>query len=166
MIKFDIAALLAGMKAATDTVTRSAGEQTLRAAGFAGAEVFRDEARANAAAHRRTGVLHDNIIVKRLDEEATSTRQAYLVSVRTGRFGANGDAFYWRWVENGHSFVRRRKKRQSLVSARKASALEYGSATVPAHPFMRPAFEAKKRAAIAAMTAKLAEEIAKGLKTT
>ncbi len=107
-------------------------------------------------------MLYNNIIAKRLEEESSDRKQVYLVTVRSGKFGTEGDAFYWRFVEDGHKFVRRTKPKQTLKAARKASELEYGTATVPGYPFMRPAYESKKKEAIAAMQAKLAEKINKG----
>ncbi|ATQ77901.1 hypothetical protein CR152_27900 [Massilia violaceinigra] len=161
MITIDASAFQDAIKAATDQIAGAVGESSLRAAGFAGAEVFRDEAIRNAASHKKTGVLMRNIIAKRLDEESDGDkRQAYLVTVRSGKFGTDGDAFYWRFVENGHRFVRRKNKKQSLKAARAASALEYGTASAPAYPFMRPAYESKKQEAAEAVTAKLAEKMA------
>lgn len=157
MIDFDGSDLVA---AATETVAQilhNLDEPALRAIGFAGAEVFRDEAKRNSLAHRKTGVLYDNIIVKRVEEESDgSMRQVYLVTVRAGRYGG-GDAFYWRWVEGGHKFVPRRKAGTPWRTHRQAAALEYGTASAPAYPFMRPAYDSKRTAAADAMTKKLAE---------
>lgn len=158
MIKFDAESLRAVMAETAKQLGDAVGQDALRAAGFAGAEIFRDEAKANAQKNRKTGVLQNNIIVKRLEEEASDRKQSYIVTVRSGKFGTDGDAFYWRFVEFGHSFVRRRKKDQSLKAARKASELEYGTSTAPAYPFMRPAYESKKQEAVDAMQAKLSEK--------
>lgn len=163
MSAFDTTSLRAALSDLVSGIREGVGENSLRAAGFAGAEIFREEAKQNALASKKTGVLHNNIIAKRLEEEATDTSQAYLVTVRTGKFGADGDAFYWRWVEDGHKFVRRRRNKRDTITKRRAEALEFGTARAPAYPFMRPAYTAKKQEAIDAMKAKLAEQVMKGL---
>jgi HK97 gp10 family phage protein len=162
VIKFDASALRAAISSTTSAIAESVGEGALRAAGFAGAEVFRDEAKENSLKNKKTGVLHDNIIVKRLEEESSDTKQAYIVTVRTGKFGTEGDAFYWRFVEFGHSFVRRSKGKRDTITKRRAEALEFGTSSAPAYPFMRPAYESKKAEAVEAMQAKLAEKIKQG----
>lgn len=160
MFKFDTAAFQDAIAKATGQIAEAVGESSLRAAGFAGAEVFRDEAKRNASAHRKTGVLEKNIIVKRLEEESDGgKRQAYLVTVRTGKFGADGDAFYWRFVEQGHKFIRRGKGKDDTLKKRRVEALEFGTAMAPAYPFMRPAYESKKQEAADAMAAKLIEKL-------
>lgn len=162
MIKFDGATLIATMKETTELLVLAVGQGPMRASGFAGAEVFRDEAKANALKNKKTGTIYNNIIVKRLEEEASDRRQAYIVTVRAGKFNTEGDAYYWRFVENGHSFVRRNSKQgkgANWKALRAASALEYGTASAPAYPFMRPAYESKKQQAIEAMQVKLAEKI-------
>ncbi|HEY0062996.1 MAG TPA: HK97-gp10 family putative phage morphogenesis protein [Telluria sp.] len=161
MIDFDASTLQQAFREATESIAASVDESALRAAGWAGAEVFLEEARRNAARNVKTGTLYRNIIVKRLEEESDSAkRQAYIVTVRTGKFGKDGDAFYWRFVEGGHRFVRRNTKKgkaASLKMRRKASELEYGTASAPAYPFMRPAYESKKDDALDAMRAQLAQ---------
>jgi HK97 gp10 family phage protein len=155
VIQFDISDLVAAAQGMVDQVTSQLDEPALRAIGFAGAAVFRDEAKRNALSHVKTGVLYNDIIVKRLEEESNSgLRQVYLVTVRKGRYGGD-DAFYWRFVEYGHKFVPRRTSGKGWTAHRAAAALEYGTSTVPAYPFMRPAFDSKKSASIDAMTAKL-----------
>ncbi|CUI04680.1 Phage protein [Janthinobacterium sp. CG23_2] len=134
MITFDTSALLDAFNQLTDKITDAVGEPTVRAAGFAGADVFRDEAKRNAMAHQRTGALARSIVVKRLVEESDGTRQAYLVTVRGGKPGVKGGAFYWRFVE-------------------------FGTAHSPAQPFLRPAYESKKQAAADAVTRTLAQKI-------
>lgn len=132
------------------------GEQLLRAGGFAGAAVFRDEAIQLVPV--RKGVIKRNIIVKRIEEKSDGAAvQTYHVTVRKGKFNVEGDAYYWRWVEYGHSFVRRKKKGDTWKAHRAAMALEYGSSSAPAHPFMRPAYDRMKRSAITAMARRMGE---------
>jgi HK97 gp10 family phage protein len=171
MISFDTGDLAASVKELTDRVRDSVGEETLRATGFAGAQIFRDQAKENSLAHKKTGLLYDSIIVKRLEEESDGgRRQVYLVTVRNGRYIGDG-AYYWRWIEYGHKFVPRNKKVSERTGRkigwkahRAAAALEYGTASAPAYPFMRPAYESRKRDAVDAMTKTLAEQIARNSK--
>lgn len=163
MISFDSSALTASIRQVTSDISSALDESTLRATGFAGAEVFREQAKVNALRNKKTGVLYKNIIAKRLTEESDGgKKQAYLVTVRSGKFGADGDAFYWRFVEGGHKFVPRKPKsgKGSTWKAHRAAAeLEYGNARVPAYPFMRPAYESRKADAIEAMRDKLTQKI-------
>jgi HK97 gp10 family phage protein len=159
MIEFDASSLVTAMEETAAQVAAALDEPALRAIGFAGAEIFRDEAKRNAASHVKTGILYNNIIVKRLEEESDGAqRQAYLVTVRKGRYNGS-DAFYWKWVEGGHRFVPRKKKGKTWKAHRAAAALEYGTASAPAYPFMRPAYESQKGNAIDAMTKKLQEQL-------
>lgn len=163
MIGFDIGSFRASMAEGVEKVAAFVGEDELRAIGFAGAEVFRDEAKRNAESHARTRLLYNSIIIKRLEEDSDSNvRQTYKVTVRSGR----GGAFYWRFVERGHKFVPRNKKVSAKTGRkvgwkahRKAAELEYGTASAPAYPFMRPAYASHKQAAVDMMTKKLAEMI-------
>lgn len=166
MINFDASDLERAVAETVDQVLSAVDEPALRAVGFSGAEVFRDEAKRNAQSHIQTGVLFNSIIVKRLEEEADGgRRQAYIITVRKGSYGG-GDAFYWRFVEEGHKFVPKNTKVSKKTGRtigwaahRRAAELEYGTATVPAYPFMRPAYESKKTNAVDVMTKTLQEKI-------
>ena len=68
MIEFDTSAFEAAMTATKNTITEALGESTLRTVGFAGAEIFCDQAKQNSLKHYKTGTLYANIIVKRLEE--------------------------------------------------------------------------------------------------
>jgi len=170
MIRFDTSGLAHAFNIATQRLDEALGESTLRAAGFAGAELLRDQAKQNALANKKTGVLYDNIIVKRLEEDSDGARrQTYIVTVRNGNFKGDG-AYYWRWVEFGHRFVpknnrisQRTGKKTGWKAHRRAAELEYGTASAPAYPFMRPAYESKKQAAVDMMTKTLAEQIKRNL---
>jgi HK97 gp10 family phage protein len=135
-----------------DKLEASLGEAALRAAGFAGAQVFQQEAKVRVPV--REGNLRDNIIVKRIEERSDANRrQVYYVTVRAGyappKKGATGKkaaaaragiaagkagAYYWRWVE-------------------------FGSSKSSAKPFLRPSFDARVHDALEIMRAKLAEKI-------
>ena len=156
-MKIDPSALMAAMRQTVAAVADSVDESALRKAGVAGAAVFRDEAKRNAQARMKTGALFRNIIIKHQPEHSDGAkRQSYVVTVRSGKFGADGDPYYWKWVEGGHKIVWRRKG-QKLKDARKEAAkAEFGTSRVPPAPFMRPAYESKKQEAMAASMAELA----------
>lgn len=165
MINFDPSDLLDVVRQTVDQVQGSIDEPTLRAVGFSGADIFRSEAKANAQSHIQTGTLHRNIIVKRVEEESDgSVRQVYIVTVRRGPRGGD-DAYYARWVEKGHKYVPpntnlgKRGKKVNWEAHRRAAELEYGTATVPAYPYMRPAYESRKRDAVDVMTQTLVEQL-------
>ena len=168
MIRFDTSELMAAVQQTVDQVAGSIDESGLRAIGFSGAEPFREEAKRNARARAKTFTIHNNIIIKRLDEESDGARrQVYLVTVRAGTYGGS-DAFYWRFVERGHKFVPRNKKVSKKTGKttgwkahRLAAELEYGTASAPAYPFMRPAYESKKQESVDVMTRTLADQLAR-----
>jgi HK97 gp10 family phage protein len=127
----------------------------LRAAVNAGATVIKKEAIAKAP--KDTGALRDNLYQKQIREQSGDMKQTFYVGVRKGvakyantkanrRAGKAGTAykndgttFYWRF-------------------------LEFGTSKMPAHPFMRPAFESRKEAAVKAIGEKLDERIQKHAK--
>jgi len=168
VIEFDSSQLQAALTEMVSRVEDSVSESVLRTVGFTGAEIFRDQAKQNSLKHRQTGLLYNSIIAVRIQEKSDGgKRQVYLVTVRNGGAGRPG-AFYWRFVERGHKFVPRNKKVSKKTGRtigwkahRRAAELEYGTASAPAYPFMRPAYEARKNDAVNAMTRTLAEQIAR-----
>lgn len=157
MIKVE-AKFSSDMEAAFDRLTAAAGEATLRAAGFAGADLIRNQAVRNAP--EITGVLKNNIIVKRAEEKSNGNqKQTYVVAIRKGKMNVEGDAFYGLWVEEGHKIVGKKAKGTTWKAHRSAAAIEYGSSTVPAHPFMRPAWESLKGVVLEVMRKRMAEKI-------
>lgn len=144
-----------------DRLDEALGENTLRAAGYAGAKVFQDETIANTAKFKEpTGLIKRNIIVKRAEEDSEGAkRQTYRVVVRKGKMNVEGDAFYAGFVEGGHKIVRRKPKNKAWKAHRAAEEREFGSSKVPAKPFIRPAYASKRKAALDAMRAKLAEKL-------
>lgn len=163
MIGFDTTDLLRAVQETIGQVTPDEG--VLRAMGVTGADVFREEAKHNAASHAKTWTIHRNIIMKHLPEDSDGAlRQAYLVTVRKGDYGG-GDAFYWRFVEMGHKFVPKNTKigkrgnKIGWAAHRRAAELEYGTASAPAYPFMRPAYDSKKSEAMNAMSLTLKQQL-------
>jgi HK97 gp10 family phage protein len=131
------------------------GRNVLRGAVNAGATVIRKEAVLRAPeytgpvseGHPPPGTLKKAIYQKQIAELSDAMKQTFYVGARQGKGQRalkrgktvlNLDAFYFRFVE-------------------------LGTAKMPARPFMRPAFEAKKDAAIEAMRAYMAERIPKEL---
>ncbi len=109
-------------------------KNALRAGVRAGAKVIADEARATNLDD--TGRTDRAIYIKHIREESTASQQTFYVGVRSGRRERkkNRDAYYWRYIE-------------------------FGTAHIAAHPFMRPAFESKKLAAVEAIRARIAARI-------
>lgn len=170
MIEFDAAELETAVRDTVQQVREGVSEDALRATGFAGSDIFRAEAKRNAAGNAKTWTIYNNIIIKRLEEESDgSIKQVYMVTVRVGKTGSP-KGFYWRWVEKGHKFVPKNKKvskrtgkKMGWKAHRLAAELEYGTATVPAYPFMRPAYHSKRQTAVDAMTKTLAEQIQRNM---
>lgn len=118
-------------------------ESVLRAGGFAGADLIRKEAVARAPIE--TGNLKNNIIVKRVTEKSDGGKvQTYIVVIRKGKPGQNNGAYYGNFVEEGHKIVRRKPKGITYRKHRELEQIEFGSRTVAARPFMRPAWESLK----------------------
>lgn len=169
------------------------GESALRQAAVAGASIIRDEALLRAPV--KSGVLKSDIIMKHIDEASDgANHQTYYVTVRGGQRSDDGkkdashDAFYWRWVEEGHRYVpraasavttftqtlssgkivsrSRTRAASSLKTRRRATAAmeaEFGTSKVGAKPFMRPAFESRIADALTAARNKLADCVAQAL---
>lgn len=128
--------LAAAMKQLPERVARNG----LRAAVSAGAAVVRNDARNRAPVD--TGELKRDIMIKRERDTKSEMSARYSVFVRTGKKsrlagkkrGVQRDSYYWRFIE-------------------------FGTSKMAKQPFMRPAFEAKKAEALAAIGKKLNERI-------
>jgi hypothetical protein len=123
----------------------------LRSAANTGASVIKEEVIARAP--RDKGILADNIYQKHIPEQSGDAIQTYHVSWR--KKGKGDIPYYGAWVEYGHWFVPPKPKGITWKKHRTATK----SVFVPAHPFLRPGYEAKKDAALEAMQAKLAENV-------
>lgn len=150
------------------------GKNLLRAGVAAGAAEVRVEARKNALAIKRTGTLARSIYQKQIRELSDAEKQVFYVGARqgkkyqrVGKKGLSADAYYARFVELGH-FTRpagggklpRHTNRGERNNAALASLVHSGQVKwVPPKPFLRPAFDVKKDAAIQ----KIGERIALGL---
>lgn len=171
---------LSELSHALKTLPVNIGRNVLRGSVSAAAAVIRDEAKTKAPTytgpvsdgHPPPGTLKRSIIIKQIKEESSDMKQVFFVTVRHGKKyrgqGKKGDksqdAFYWKWVEFGHYFIPPGKhgfgSRDKAVDAVKSgSSLVSGSQYIVAHPFMRPAFEAKKVDALRALAEYMAKRI-------
>ncbi|MBF0417205.1 MAG: HK97 gp10 family phage protein [Magnetococcales bacterium] len=138
----------------------------LRAAVYAGSKVIADEAK--RMAHVKTGTLKRAIIVTRDRKISTGPVQGMKITVRQGKkyrkvsekTGKNlsQDAYYAKWVEFGTkaSPGRKPRKKKSGIWTKGKRAKRGGNA---AYPFMSPAFERKKMAAIDAVKERLKKAV-------
>lgn len=135
---------LSELKDALKQLPENIAKNVLRGGVGAGAAVIRKEARAKApvstgpvsAGHPPPGTLKKSVYQKQIRELSNAVRQTFYVGVRKGLKGkaAGLGAYYARFVE-------------------------FGTAKMPARPFLRPAWEAKKMEAIEAIRAYIAERI-------
>jgi len=123
-------------------------KNVLRGATNAGAAVIRAEAKQRAPVytgslistdHPPPGTLKKSIVQRQVRELSSQVQQTIHIGVRSGKAlkdkaGRSLDAYYWRFVE-------------------------FGTSKMAARPFLRPAFEAKKLAAIEAIKKYMAERI-------
>ncbi|HJV73167.1 MAG TPA: HK97-gp10 family putative phage morphogenesis protein [Noviherbaspirillum sp.] len=124
--------LAAAMRELPERVARN----TLRRATSSAAAIIRNEARAKAPVD--TGEMRRDIQIKRERDTKGEMSAKYSVFVRSGKKSrlsgksrdVQKDSYYWRFVE-------------------------FGTAKMAAQPFMRPAFETKKEAAVAQIGAAL-----------
>lgn len=145
--------------------------------------VIKREKTEKGLAQYHLGVRHGKDLTKKQKGQAGKK----LAVNRHGRIVTRyvDDPYYWRWVELGHKFVPRasqsdrnaaggvteftqrlrdgtiarrwRKYRASSITARRRRA----TVMVPPHPFIAPALERKRQAAIDAMGERLNRELAK-----
>ena len=127
------------LAAALRELPQRVAKNALRSAVNAGATEIRKQVRLNAPVD--TGLLKKNIFQKQIREASGPTKQTFAVGVRQGN-ARNKDGskkelpYYWRFIE-------------------------FGTSKLPAKPFVRPAFEAKKEDAVEAIKNKLDERIQK-----
>lgn len=156
------------------------GQNVLRGAVNAGARVIRDEAKTQAPVE--TGTLKRSIYTKRIREESGTLVQTYFVGVRRGKQyrslttktgkDRSMDAYYAPFVEYGH-FTRRsggrlrftnrgQRNNQQLSDEVQSGQVRW----IPAQPFMRPAWDARKDDALKAIAdylmRRIPEEVRKG----
>lgn len=141
----DISLDFSGLEAISrdlELLSRAENNKVLRDATRAGAEVLKDEVVERAP--ERTGKLKKNVVVvtqkSRRRGEISSGVHIRGVNPRTGNsdntMKANNprNAFYWRFVE-------------------------LGTANMPAHPFVRPAYDAREEEAASVAIARMNQAI-------
>lgn len=136
---------LSGFKEMADAMRElglRVAKNALRRAVSSGAAEIRNEAKSRAPV--ATGEMRRDIQIKRERDTKGEMSAKYSVFVRSGRKSrmsgkardVQKDSFYWRFVE-------------------------FGTSKMPARPFIRPAFEAKKDAAVGVIGETLAAGIQK-----
>jgi len=124
------------IREALNMLPREMAGEHLREVALIGAEVIRQEAVANALKHKRSGNLAKNI-EKEIARESIGSR--VIVHI-----GPNKDAWYGRLVEFGHAIVRVVSRVRKGGRVRRITE-HLGQ--VPLHPWLRPAFDSKRREA-------------------
>lgn len=127
-------------------------KNVLRGSVNAGASVIKKEAAARAPVytgsvsqgHPPPGTLKRSVYQKAIKELSNLTKQTFFVGVRKGK-----------------KYQKQGKKGNLSQDAFYARFVEFGTSKMPARPFMRPAFEAKKSAAVEAIKAYLTDRIPK-----
>jgi len=136
------------LKQLLQLLPKNVAKNVLRGAVNAGATVIRKEIVARAP--RDTGTLKRAVFQKQIRELSSETNQVFYVGVRKGKKyqavkrgkkTVDQDAFYASWVEYGH--------------------MAANGVQVPAHPFVRPAYEATKDQAMQTIRDYLAEHLAR-----
>lgn len=151
---------VSGLKELRETLTRTLpdklqGKALQGALAKAALPILRT---ARARAPVKTGRLRKAIYAFR-DRKSTRTREGRLISVRSGkRFQkTNRDAYYWKWLEFGHGIIKRKKG--GVLGRPDKGFFGREVQAVPARPFMRPAFEAKKFEALEIFRKTLSDQI-------
>lgn len=164
---------LSDVKAMLETLKTTAADRCIRKALRAGAAIEKDAIETAAPIRPDLpsgtalppGALANDVTVsiKRVDADNT------VAIVHPGKYTKHAA----NWVEYGHRQVTggrsklmddgstRGSGRQIYVSPKKG---QVGLGTVPAHPYIRPAFESSLQAVTDAMTTTLAEEVTKAAK--
>jgi HK97 gp10 family phage protein len=148
---------LADLRMRMEGVSDKLVKNVLRSGLRQGANVVRNQARANfdgaVGPSEITGALKASIRVTQ--RRGTPTRVVFnvvagdLTSAQRKKFGTDA-AFYALWVEKGHI---NRKAGQALRGSKAAITAIRAASTnnTPAHPFMRPAIQAKAQEAVDVM---------------
>lgn len=127
---------LPDLEAELRLLEKAEGERVLRQGARAGAGVFRDEARRRVK--KRTGKLAKNIISDTAKVDSRTRATAGVRVREEGKASNPRNAFYWKFIE-------------------------YGTSSIPAAPFIRPAFETKQEEAARAVFVKCNQAIDKVL---
>lgn len=138
------------LQQALKELPQNIAKNVLRGAVNAGASVIKKEAASRApvytgsvtAGHPPPGTLRRAVYQKSIRELSNNVKQTAFVGVRKGK-----------------QFQKQGKKGNLSQDAFYARFVEFGTSKMPAQPFIRPAFEAKKNDAVEAIKAYLAKRI-------
>jgi hypothetical protein len=128
---------------------RGIKEKVLRSAAYAGAVVFYNEMRLRVPVNE--GTLYGSIYHYHLEKQSHANRQMYAIGPNKKK------APHWYNVEYGHwrvNVVRRQGGRWIATKERLPEPK-----WVPGVPYVRPTFDAKKQAAIAAMNVRFEQRL-------
>lgn len=154
----------AELKRAMQALPKNIQRNVLRGSVNAGARLVRDQARLNAPVmpvalpgHQPPGTLKRSIVTAFIPEKSNAQQATYYVTVRQGkkyrgqgkRQDKSQDAFYGAWVELGHHYVAPKPSGTNWAPHRRQQHTT--GVFVPPHPFLRPAYEAKKLQSVQAM---------------
>ena len=131
---------LADLGARMKGLSEAVNNRIARAATAAGAVVIRNSAQQKAPVD--TGNLKKNIIVKRLPKGESSLTSEHIVTVRKGKLTA-------------------KQKSSGLKDAYYGQFVEFGTAKMPAQPFLRPAYDENKQRAVEAIKDRIAARLKK-----
>lgn len=142
--------MAARMRALPDRLAR----KSLRAAVNAGATVIKKDAIKRASKNKKTGALEKNFYQKQIREISTVLSQTFYVGVRSGlaRYASN---------KANKAAGRAGKVYKNSSATFYWKFLEFGTSKMPARPFLRPAFEARKNDAVTAIGNKIRTELQK-----
>ncbi len=134
------------LQVALKALPQGIARNVLRGSVNAGATVIRKEAQSRApvsegpkrAGQSPAGTLKRSVYQKQVRELSSLVKQTFIVGVRKGK-----------------KYRNQGKKGNLSQDAWYARFVEFGTSKMAARPFMRPAFEAKKGAAVAAIKAYL-----------
>ena len=131
------------------------GGGPLRKALYAAAKVVRAEVK--QATPVRTGLLRDSIAIFRDREPGRiAANEHYTVGIRKQRKKYRENYRNGRLGRIGKSYT-------TLGAAFYGKFVEFGTSKMAAHPFMRPAFEASKQAALTAFESAMRKEVSKAV---
>jgi HK97 gp10 family phage protein len=142
-------------RALRTTIPEHYQKATLQKALLAGAKIIVQDAQNRVPV--KTGLLK-KAIYSYPDREGGQTFQSRLIGVRGGKSKTKKlDAYYWRFIEFGRAEVSTKGHRS--LGTPEAGFFGRTVKAYPAHPFLRPAFEAKKLEALTVMQSVLAAEL-------
>lgn len=152
---------LSELQAKLDALTQKQADRCIRTALKAGAVfeqaaiVERAPVKDGTGGYLPPGALKSDIVIRFMKDVQGA------ISVKVGP--AKLTAHVARWVEYGHRIVQGGRNRILTSGKQKGNGIVTGE--VPAHPFIRPAYEASRRQVITTICETLATELEKASKS-